>query len=196
MKYILLFLISFNVLADQISYQESSRLTDTDVYYISMDRRIQYSFDNWFIQIRKSGVCPYYCGFNYNMIGLGMIKHKPVSMGMFFAQAGVYYVKNDLGHVKWDENIDYYLNARFQSMAHRREFESYEVKNDKFTFGITLGLDIPLTDSVGIKASYQYLKVKEIIIGYKTDPPAFPDLWWDPVHRDLSALNLGFYFNF
>lgn len=193
MRYILLFLISFNVLADQISYQESSRLNDTEFYYISKDRKAQYNFgdeDYWFIQYRRAGVCPYYCGFNYNMFGFGIGKYD----GKFFAQAGIYYVTNTLGHVKYDENLRYYLNYRFNRMDNLLKFESYEAKNDKLTYGITLGFDHKLSDRFGIKASYQYIKVKEVITGYFTDPPDFPNLWWDPVNRDLSVVSIGFYY--
>lgn len=175
-------------LADQISIQESSRLNDTGTYFISNDRRIQYTSNNYFIQIRRAGVCPYYCGFNYEMLGIGIHSKR----GRFFAQSGIYYVDNTLGRVKFDENLYYYLNARFKSFDRPVGFSSYEVKNDKITFGITVGYDFPLTKKAGIKVSYQYLKVNENIIGYFTET----SVWWDPVKRDLSAANFGFYVNF
>jgi hypothetical protein len=188
MKILLLLLLPFNVIAGQISIQESTRLTDTNTYYISTDRRIQYTSDNYFIQIRRAGVCPYYCGFNYEMLGIGIHSKQ----GRFFAQSGIYYVRNTLGRAKFNENLFYYLNARFKSFDRPVGFSSYEVKNDKITFGITVGYDFPLNKKLGIKISYQYLKVKENIIGYFTED----SLWWDPLHRDLSAANFGFYYNF
>lgn len=197
MRYLIIIAIFFSstAAADQFSVQESTRLNDTELYYISKDRRAQYNFgedEYWFVQCRRAGMCPKYCGFNYDMFGFGFGKYD----GKFFAQAGIYYVTNTLGHVDYDENLRYYLNYRFNRLDNLLQFKSYEVKNDKITFGITLGFDHKLTDRFGIKFSYQYIKVKEVITGYFTDPPQFPYLWWDPVNRDLSTVSFGFYVNF
>lgn len=196
----IIFFMPFSVMADQISYSQSSRITDTNSYYSSFDQNIQYNKDvnnNYvFVSLRKAGVCPYYCGFNYWMIGIGYGKSHKIGIGSLFAQVGYYYVDNSVGRVKYNENLYYYLNSRFASFDNPKEFALYEVKNKKHNFGVTVGTEVPLGNNFGIKASYHYIKVKEVITGYFTDPPEGLNLWWDPVNRDLSTINLGIYYNF
>ena len=181
--------------AQQVTYQESS-LANTDVFYHeSADRRIQYNHgdDKYiFLQYRKAGICPYYCGFDYNMLGLGLgINHK-FGIYTLFVQSGFYIIKNSVGVTKYNENLYYYLTEKF---GPHPGFKSYEVTNDN-TFGITVGVDIPYTKNVGFKFSYQYMKVKENIIGRFTDDPGSLNLWWNPINRDLSTINAGLYYNF
>lgn len=199
MKTLILSLLTVSTCyADQFSYQESSLMNTTTTYYTNMDRRIQYNHGDKnyvFLQYRRSGVCPYYCGFNYDMYGLGIGKYFNYKDIKLFAQTGYYIVDNSIGKTKYDENLLYYFNARFGDLTELRHFKSYEVKNDN-TFGITIGTDIPLTNNAGIKFNYQYMKIKEVITGYFTDKGANGALWWDPVNRDMSTLSAGFYIDF
>ena len=194
-----LLLLSTTAIADQLSIQESSLTTATTTYYTNIDRRAQYNYDikdkYVFMQYRRAGACPYYCGFNYNMYGLGIgINHRFTFVTMF-VQAGYYIIDNSLGKTAYNENLYYYMNARFKSFDKPMHFKSYEVKNDN-TFGITVGADIPFTNHTGVKFSYQYMKIKENIIGYLTEGAEFPALWWDPINRDYSTISAGFYYNF
>lgn len=181
--------------ADQISYQESSRPSDTDNYHTSKDRRLQYNFGDeqyTFLQYRQTGVCPYYCGFNYDMYGLGVGRSYKSSFATIFVQAGYYIVDNSVGKTKNNENLYYYFNRRFASFDKPVNFEKYEVKN-KNTFGVTIGADIPLNNWAGIKFSYQYMKLKENITGYFNEAETI--YWHDPVNRDLSTISAGLYVN-
>jgi len=68
------------------------------------------------------------------------------------------------------------------------------VKNENaFTF--QLGADYPVNDWFGFRAGYQYLKVKENIIGY-FQYQGEEAYWHDPVTRDLSTYNIGMYVRF
>lgn len=194
-----LLLIPITVSANQLSISESTRLSDNSVYYMSTDRRVQFNYDlkqNYvFIQARRAGVCPYYCGFNYDMIGVGFGANHKVGFATIFVQAGYYLIKNSVGKTKNNENIYYFMNKRFMSLVHPKHFKSYEVKNDN-AYGITVGADIPLTGRAGVKISYQYMRIKENIIGNFSDPPRFPNLWQDPLNRDMSTISAGLYYNF
>lgn len=182
--------------AGQVSYQEST-LINSDVFYsTSADRRLQVNFDTgdnyFFLQYRKAGICPYYCGFNYDMFGAGYgVRHK-IGVMTLFAQAGYYFIKNSVGVTKYDENLYYFLTEKF---GNHPEFKSYEVTNDNAP-GVTVGMDIPLGRAWGIGLAYQYMKVKENIIGRFTNDPKSLNLWWNPKNRDLSTISAKIYFNY
>lgn len=182
------------VKADQLSYMESTRLTNDSTYYTAQDRRLQYNFgdeDYYFLTYRRAGVCPSYCGFNYDMFGAGIGKNHKIGIITLFAQVGYYWVKNSVGKTDDNENLFLYLNTKY-GFNNIRHFKSYEVKNENAP-GISVGVDIPLNNHTGIKLSYQYLKIKENIIGYLTDPPDNINIYHDPVNRDFSTINAGVY---
>ncbi len=197
--FLILLIIPMISFADQLSVQESSLMNATTTYYTSADRRIQYNYDikdkYIFMQYRRAGVCPYYCGFNYNMFGLGFGANHKIGFANLFVQAGYYIIKNSIGKTKYDENLYYYFNARFAEMDNTKNFKSYEVRNNN-AYAITIGADIPMTKRAGIKISYQHMKMKENIMGYFSGPDEPLSYWQDPMNRDLSTINAGFYFNF
>jgi len=199
MKTLLLLLTLLPVMtyADQFSYQENTRVTDTSQYYGSHDRKFQYNFDiddNYlFLGYRRAGTCPYYCGINYDMYGIGYgINHKSDWVTLF-AQIGYYKIDNNINETKQNDNLYYYLNARFASFDNPKSFKSYSVTNSD-TFGITVGADLPLNNWMGIKLSYQYMKMKEIIRGNFNEEETI--YWHDPVNRDMSTISAGVYVNF
>jgi len=192
--FVLWFLFVFSVLADQFSYMESAQTSETATYYSSGDRQIQYNWDienkYIFLGYRKASTCPYYCGITYDMIGLGLGVNHKIGIGNLYAQLGYYWIENNIGGTPYNENLYYYLNARFASFDNPKRFKSYEVTNSN-EFSFSVGVDIPITSYLNFKVGYQYLKMKENIIGNFSDPPEFPNLWWDPVNRDLSTFNVG-----
>lgn len=197
MIYLILLLLSFNVVADQISYQEGSRFAETDSYHTSADRRLQYNYgdDKYaFFQIRRIGICPSYCGFNYDMAGLGLGINHHFDKFSLFAQGGYYIVKNTIGHVKWDENLYYYFRSK-PFGDYPATPKSFEVQNDN-AFALTVGMDIPFNENFGFKVSYQHLKIKENIIARFDEVPGSLNLWWVPVNQNLSTLGAGLYWKF
>ena len=197
MKYLLLLLLSFPVYADQISYQESAQLSNQDHIYTSADRRLQYNYGDkkyGFLQIRKMGVCPDYCGVDFLMLGLGLGVNHNFGVLSVFAQGGYYFVKNSAGVTKDDENLYYYFRAH-PEFGTLRPVKSYEVKTDN-AISFTVGMDIPYNKNAGFKLSYQYLKIKQNIIARFTDDPNSLNLWWVPQNYDYSSINAGIYIKF
>lgn len=194
MKLILaLLLISSSAFAGQVSYQEGSMTTSNANYYGSGDRRLQVNFgdeDYIFMGYRRLSVCPHYCGFDYDMLGLGIGQKYKVGFANIFAQVGYYKIENSVGKTDHNENLFYYFNARF-GFHHRQYFESYEVKNDD-ALGVSIGVDVPLNKHIGIKFSYQYMKIDENIIGIINSK----EYWHDPVSRDVSTIGAGVYVDF
>ncbi len=195
----IIFLMPVFSCADQLSIQESSMTNSTSDYYTNRDRRVQYNYDvkdkYVFLQYRRAGACYYYCGFNYDMYGLGFGSTHNIGFATMFIQAGYYIIDNSVGKTVYNEGVYYGLNARFKSFEKPMHFTGYEVKN-KNTYAMTIGADIPLNSYSGVKISYQHMRLKEVTIGYVDDTRSFPALWWDPVNRDYSTINAGFYVNF
>lgn len=192
-----LFLFAGFAQAGQISYSESSLMNTTAHYYQNRDRKIQYQTytdENgkyYFVEYRQAQNCPYYCGITYDMAGLGLGKKFKTDYGRWFVQGGYYFIENNVGVQKGiNENIYYYLTRKFGDQS----FVGYEVKNDNAVFA-EIGADIDLGDNYGFKVSYQYMKFKELMIGYISKMGDHP-LWREPNVRDMSNIRVGFYYNF
>lgn len=195
MKYIIAMLLVVSGIANagQVSVSTVGVASPNAWNYASQDFNIQYSHGEknyMFVSYELMKICPYYCGVNYSIIGLGGGIRKNIGPVTLFAQAGYFYVHNNIGYDEKNENIYYYMVNRFNGGKHL-DFSGYRVDNGN-ALGASIGLDIPFTESAGMKFYYRHLQFWTNYVAYLEDG----GYWHDPATLKYSGYGFGAYYNF
>ena len=188
----ILLLISVYSWADSISIGTVAIEPSAPMTYASQDTRLQYNHGDKkyvFLAFEQMHICPDYCGVTYNLYGIGLGNHIKFDKVSLFIQGGFYYVKNNVGYQRNNENLYYYMINRFNG-GRSMSFTGYRVDNGN-ALGAEIGLDVPLSQDFSFQFYYRHLQFWTNTVAYLNG-----GYWHDPatIKYNGYGMNLAYHF--